>query len=218
MRRRPLIAGAAVAAVFLAGFLELAEGLAGSPRLAAFDSQVSQLVQGWRSPPLTAVMVGITNAGDTPAISLAAIAILVALAAVGRLRDAVFTGGVVLVGGLLSSLAKGSFARTRPPVDAALIDLPRSFSFPSGHTMGSMTLAFVMAYLVARSGWSAAWRLCVVAGWVCYAVAVGFSRVYLGVHWPSDVIAAWLLGGALAAAALGVLEVFTKGADPQASA
>lgn len=215
MRYRPLIVGSTVAAVFLVAFWQLAEGFVGSPRVIAFDASVSAAIQSWRTPPLTAVMVGITNAGDTPAIALAAFALFIAFAALGKWLEASFTGGVVLVGGLLSSLAKGSFARARPPFEQALIDLPRSFSFPSGHTMGSMIFAFVMGYLVVRSGWQLWARLAVLGVWAAYTILVGISRVYLGVHWPSDVLAAWLLGGALSAFSVGVYETWfaAAGAD-----
>lgn len=208
MRSRPLIVGSTVAAVLLAAFWALAGGLAGSARLAAFDSAVAAGIQSWRTTSLTAVMIGITNAGDTPAIALAAVALLVAFSALTHYRKAVFAGGVVLLGGIISTVAKDSFARPRPPAVQALIDIPVSYSFPSGHTMGSMTLAFVMAYLVARAPWRPWVRAVVIALWALYAVLVGVSRVYLGVHWPSDVIAAWLLGGALASFAFGVWETW----------
>lgn len=208
MSRRPLIVGTAVAAVCLAAFWELAEGLAGSSRLIGFDAAVSEAIQSWRTPPLTAVMIGVTNAGDTPAVALAAVALTVAVAALGRYRQAAFSGGVILLGSILSTLAKGSFARERPPVEQALIPLPPSYSFPSGHTIGSMTLAFVMGYLVLAAPWRIVWRVTAIALWAIYAVLVGISRVYLGVHWPSDVIASWLLGGALVSLWAGVYETW----------
>lgn len=210
--RRPFIAGTAVAAIFMIAFWELAEGLAGSSRLIDFDAALSSTIQSWRSPGLTAAMIAITNAGDSPAVALAAVGIFIAFSALRHYRMAGFAGGIVLLGAVFSSVAKRSFARPRPPLEQALIDLPGSYSFPSGHTIGSMTFAFVMGYLVARAPWHPAARIAVVGMWALYAILVGVSRIYLGVHWPSDVLAAWLIGGALASFSLGVWASWFSGA------
>lgn len=209
-----LILGSVAAAALLAGFLEIAEGLRGSPELVAFDSTVSAAVQSLRGPIFTGVMVGITSMGDTAALTLAAVALFVVLMREGRRDDALLGAAVLIVGGLISALTKESFARLRPAPGGALVELPLSYAFPSGHTVGSVTFALVAAYLTLRTSWPAPRKAAVVAVLLGYTFLVGISRVYLGVHWPSDVIAGWLLGGAWTLMATTLYE----GYRPRASA
>lgn len=138
-------------------------------------------------------------------IVIATVGIVVALLLRGRRLEAAFAAGAVGVGMLLSTLAKGHFERPRPPVSTMLADLPITFSFPSGHSMASLLVATVVAWVVLRSSWPPVAKGFAVVACVMYAVAVGLSRVYLGVHYPSDVIASWLLGGAWLALAVGLV-------------
>lgn len=93
--------------------------------------------------------------------------------------------------GLLNSGAKWLFARPRPELWQSLTEHD-SWSFPSGHAMGSSTLMLVLVLLA----WSGRWRWPVLSVAVPFAALVGFSRLYLGVHWPSDIVAGWLLAAA----------------------
>jgi len=206
VRRRPLLIGLAASAVCLAGFWELAAGIAYSPAVARFDSAVTAAVQGWRAPMVTALMRVITAMGGTVFVTLVTVALVVMLLAGGRRFEAGFTAGAVGGGVLISTLAKGHFERPRPAAVQALVELPASYSFPSGHSMASLCLGTAIGWLAIRSGLSVRARVLVVAGCALYALAVGLTRVYLGVHYPSDVIASWLLGGAWLSLCIGVAE------------
>lgn len=206
MRRRPLIVGALVAFVFLTGFWELAEDFAYSPAIRRFDAAVAAAIQSLRTPALTAIMRAVTVCGGTAVVSIVMFALLVALLLRHRRFDAVFVAAGVGGGMLLSTLAKDHFGRDRPPAANALIPLPESMSFPSGHSMASLCLGTVLAYLAVRSEMRRSAKVAAVIGCVAYALAVGVSRVYLGVHWPSDVLASWLLGGAWLSIVIGVAE------------
>ncbi len=87
-------------------------------------------------------------------------------------------------------------ARERPLASGALIPLPGDYSFPSGHSVAGLLLYGVLAFLLVRSLRSRGARIAVIIAAAVLIGSIGLSRVYLGVHWPSDVLGAWLLAGA----------------------
>lgn len=97
---------------------------------------------------------------------------------------------IVGVGGasVLSFALKAFFARARPELWQHLVN-ETSFSFPSGHAIASAALA---ASIVAAL-WFTRWRYLAMAAGAVYVLIIGFTRLYLGVHYPSDVIAGWLV-------------------------
>jgi membrane-associated phospholipid phosphatase len=103
-----------------------------------------------------------------------------------RYRDGLFFGLAVLGSLALNLAAKAYFARTRPDLWLSLAP-ETSYSFPSGHAMGSATLAVALALLA----WRTPWRWPVAAAGALFVVLVGLSRIYLGVHYPSDILAGW---------------------------
>ena len=103
--------------------------------------------------------------------------------------------------------AKQLFARQRPSLWESIAP-ESSFSFPSGHAMGSMTLAMVLVLLC----WHTRHRGWVSAAMAGFVLAVGLSRVYLGVHYPSDIMAGWAAACAWTAAVY--LLVFPHGQRP----
>lgn len=114
------------------------------------------------------------------------IALVLALALWRKHREGLFAG-IALIGSLLINLcAKHYFGRARPDFWLSLAP-ETSFSFPSGHAMGAMTLAAVVTALA----WHTRWRWLVACVALAFALAVGASRVYLGVHYPSDILAGW---------------------------
>lgn len=103
-----------------------------------------------------------------------------------RYRDGLFFGIAIIGSALLNTAAKTYFARMRP--DLWLSIAPETtYSFPSGHAMGSATLgaAVILMY------WPGRWRWVVSIASVVFVLLVGVSRVYLGVHYPSDILAGW---------------------------
>ncbi|MFC0598547.1 phosphatase PAP2 family protein [Streptomyces palmae] len=108
---------------------------------------------------------------------------------------------------VLQQGVKAAVGRQRPvwphPVDSA-----NNAAFPSGHVMTATVACGLLLWLAARHGVRGpVWRLLVGLA-VVSVLGVGFTRVYLGVHWPSDVLGGWLLGGALVAAAIAAYPAF----------
>lgn len=105
--------------------------------------------------------------------------------------------GAVLGGTALSEGLKVGFARPRPDLVAHAVDVT-SMSFPSGHAMLSAVTYLTLGALLARTQKNARLRAYVLGSAVLLTLLIGLSRVYLGVHWPTDVLAGWCLGAAWA--------------------
>lgn len=97
-------------------------------------------------------------------------------------------GGV----GVLTYFLKLLFGRPRPDLWEQLV-VETSFSFPSGHAMASMALALLIGYLLMESRLSKQWVYVSLGILALYVVVIGLSRLYLGVHYPSDILAGWLI-------------------------
>ncbi len=118
----------------------------------------------------------------------------------------VWLGAIVLSEGTLS-LLKALYGRGRPPADLAL-EVTRSSSFPSGHSVAATATAIALVYVFARAGKPARHWFYVAAA---YAVVMALSRNYLRVHWFSDVTIGMVVGAAAAMASVWIVERFTIG-------
>lgn len=123
-----------------------------------------------------------------------------------RMREGLFAGVAVGGSALLNVGAKHLFARERPSLWDSIAP-ETTFSFPSGHAMGSMTLAAVLVLLA----WPTRWRWWVALPAAAFVLLVGLSRVYLGVHYPSDILAGW---AAALAWAVGAYVLVFRGRRP----
>lgn len=176
-------------------FLRLASELQGS-RLDPFDARLSALV-AHRRGNWDGLMLGLTWLGNGESLFAITLVSLALLALKQRKREALFlvtaTGGTLL----LSALLKLAFQRPRPEADLVyLLTSPASFSFPSGHAFGS-TGVLLSLLIVARALGLRGWYLiATTAATVLVIVGVATSRVYFGVHFPSDVLAGLLAGSA----------------------
>ncbi len=185
-----LLVSLACAVVSLLLFAGLAEEMReGDTR--QFDSAVRQFVHSHASARLTVAMQFFTLLGSPLFVSIAATSGCVALWVTGRRREALLIAITVIGGSLLMWVLKMSFHRQRPQ---PFFDthLPASYSFPSGHALISFCLYGAAAALSAadlKKRWvrMAIWNFAVVL-----VLAIGYSRIYLGVHYPSDVLAGYL--------------------------
>ncbi len=145
----------------------------------------------------------VTALGSTTVLGLLTLAVVGYLVLVGRRRAALYVAGSVAGGTALSAGLKVLFDRPRPEVVPHLAQAFSS-SFPSGHSMLSTTVYLTLGALVARLDGSLLVKAYVLVWALLLAVLVGVSRVYVGVHWPTDVLAgmAWgTLAGAVGWAA-----------------
>jgi undecaprenyl-diphosphatase len=202
-----LLSGMVAVALLSAGFTELLDDVLEGELITYVDQPVSQWLAAHRDLWLTETLKVLTHLGD--AASLAVIVAVVSAWMGWRIRSwlPLVLGMSGLVGvGVVLVVAKYVVGRTRPPSWIAVI-VEDGFSFPSGHATGSFGVAVLVSWMISRwvlSAWAARVALWAIA--LAVAGVIGFSRIYLGVHYVSDVIAGAFLGAAWAVAVIVVGE------------
>jgi undecaprenyl-diphosphatase len=194
-----LILGAGIVVAFLLAFgaARVYDGVTESDGIAGLDRPALALAMGLRSPALDGLAAGIAYLFGPIGMPLIALAGCLTLALRRRSVTPVLLTVAAGVGSLLMTIAgKDIIDRHRPRLVDAIPPYEHSPSFPSGHTLNAVVICGVLTYLVLLTQRSAGVRAALVAATVLVAVAVGLSRVLLGAHWLTDVVAGWLLGGA----------------------
>ena len=157
-----------------------------------WDVYLLRLAARHHKPGLTVAMKTVTTLGSLLAVSLLASAVVVVLLLARARRQAFFVVVAVSSAVLLNLWLKVIFHRRPPNVVHPLL-APDKYSFPSGHTMSATALATALVIIA----WPTRWRWVVTPLALAYAFLVGISRVYLGMHFPSDVLGGWALSRAL---------------------
>ncbi|OWV61233.1 acid phosphatase [Rhizobium sp. N122] len=142
---------------------------------------------------LTHAVDDITSLGGITVLSLMTVLVTVYLLLDRRWPIALFVFSSVLSGWLASTLLKILVARPRPDIVPHLVEVS-DLSFPSGHAMVSAVTYLTLGALLARTQRYRSTRIFVMAAGVFLAVIIGLSRIYLGVHYPTDVFAGWCAG------------------------
>lgn len=204
LKRRPLfwLGGGVVALLF--GFGLLAEEVAEGDTI-SFDRAILLALReaSDKDNPIGPMWVeeaarDITALGSFSVLGLIVFAIVAYLYLSGRARTGIYLGFAVLAGTLISTVLKMAFDRPRPEFAASA----RVFtaSFPSGHALISAVVFLTLAALLAESAREPKFRVFFIGLGVFLTVIVGLSRIYLGVHYPTDVLAGWSIGTAWALA------------------
>ncbi len=158
-----------------------------------FDDSIRNFVHGFASPPLTSVMKFFSLIGS-PLFLVILGAVVVSVFFYLKRKRAVALFLITVLGEVILSLTlKPFFGRARP---AAYFDypLPTSFSFPSGHAFASLCFFGVTAWLIATRITNQTIKIFVWLTAVLLIFCIGISRIYLGVHYPSDVLAGFAAG------------------------
>lgn len=148
---------------------------------------------GW----LRAAMVDVTALGGGAVLTLLTLIAAGYLVAARKPATAAFLVASVSGGALLSTALKLAFSRPRPDLVGHLVEV-YTMSFPSGHALNSAVTYLTLGALLARAEDDRRVRVYLMAVAVSLTLIIGFSRIYLGVHWPSDVLAGWCVGSAWA--------------------
>jgi undecaprenyl-diphosphatase len=139
----------------------------------------------------------ITSLGGGTVLAIITAAALGFLLLTRRIAPAILIAASVCGGAVLSMLLKSAFDRARPQIVPHLVDV-YSASFPSGHAMLAITTYLTLGTLLAEVQSRRRVKLYLLSWAVLLSLAIGVSRVYLGVHWPTDVLAGWCVGSAWA--------------------
>jgi membrane-associated phospholipid phosphatase len=166
-------------------FLELADDIHEQEPL-PFDEPVLLFAQALARDGFDRVFLFFSAIGYRWGVVPFDLLLVAGLALARRFRDSVFAAVALGGSALLNIATKQLFARNRPSLWESIAP-EVTFSFPSGHAMGSMTLALVLVLLCWRTGW----RWWVTGAMAVFVPMVGLSRIYLGVHYPSDILAGW---------------------------
>lgn len=204
---------AAAAAVW--GFLGIADEMH-EGELDAYDRAILSALRVPGNPHaaigphwLVESMRDVTALGGVTLLLLVTVIAVIALLAYRHRREALVLAASVVLAQLSSGLFKNFYERVRPTF-AVYGDLPTSMSFPSGHSTVATATYFLLAVIVADLDPARPVKILAFAVAGLLALMIGFSRVFLGVHWPSDVIAGWCLGAAWAFAAAVVLRYLQR--------
>ena len=202
--RTPVLAATGAAVVLLAGHVAVVDAVEDHSAVALLDAPG----YGWsvthRTGALTGVMTVVSTIGDAGGMVVLAAVALVLLLRRRRRAEAVVV--VVATGGaeLLSQGAKFLYARERPPVEGRLVP-ETSSALPSGHSLGAVVVIGLVAAIAVLSVQGRVRRAAIGAGAAVAVLLIGESRLYLGVHWPTDIASGYLLGGAWLALCIGAV-------------
>ena len=208
-----LLLGTLAASTLL--FSKLAEDVAAGEPIVSLDRTVALGLHTHSTDPATGLMSAVTQLGGTQALLTVTLAAVLALMAKRRLAHAALMAAALIGGQALNWALKASFERPRPSFSEPLATAA-GYSFPSGHAMVSLTVYGALAFVVATSIKSRRARTAILASALTLILTIGFSRIYLGVHYVSDVLAAYAAGAAwLSVCALTAVSVERRDSNPR---
>jgi undecaprenyl-diphosphatase len=194
-------------------FGRLAEDVVSNDSQVSIDQTVATAIHGLMTPALTTFFLVVTALGSMEAIALLSV---VGAVVFGTWRRWLLFGTWVIAAGgsvMFILLLKALFARPRPYFEQPLL-LETYYSFPSGHAMEAVVLYGTLAYfaVLALRTWRA--RAAVILGTSLLVLLIGFSRMYLGVHYFSDVVAGYAAGGMWLSTCITAMEFVRRGKRP----
>jgi undecaprenyl-diphosphatase len=199
-----LLAGAAIAIAGTWAFAELASHVS-TGRTLAFDDAVLRWIGARRAPSLDAVMLEVTSLGTASVVAMV-VGVAALFLWLNKHKHSAILLIVATIGGvLLNNLLKYGFERPRPDI-IPWVAKATFYSFPSGHAMSATVVYSTVAYLAARLQRTFAARFSIMAIAALVILLICVSRLYLGVHYPSDVIAGVIIGLSWAAFCMATLE------------
>ncbi len=210
-----MIAGMTALVLGVIAAILLAHAPAGSS-LRNIDMAVSRSVVAHRSDTLSAIFGWATFLGSVWFLAPATVLVVALLALRRRFAAATLVGGAMTGSWILTSTLKNTVGRGRPDPSDVIGAINTGFAFPSGHTLNSAVfIGIISGLLITMSGVHRA-RVAVPVVAIPLAVLIGFSRIYLGYHWLSDVLGGWAVASGVLAVCW-MLAVWWQGARQPSS-
>lgn len=181
-----------ISGIMLAIFVELAWATIFQKTTDVFDNVMIWLVRYFASPALDRVMIFITDLGYGLPYFVVVVTVFSLIAYLKRWLEAEALAICLAGGAFLNYLLKHLFERTRP--DLFRVVEAAGYSFPSGHAMISLCFYGMVAFLIVRNIQNKPGRILVISGFSLLIAAIGVSRIYLGAHYPTDVVAGFAAG------------------------
>lgn len=192
--RAGLIGVAVIAGVV---FVALAAVALLIPAWHGIDAAISSVFLSYRQPWITGFAIAVTQLGSAPVVIGVTLAATIWLAVKRRTAAIVYLIATVGGGWFLGVVIVQNLLHRTRPVGVNLITIPAGYSMPSGHSLSSFLLYASLAVIITLNAPTGRrTKRWVGLGAAAIIVLVGWSRIYLGVHWFGDVLAAWLFGGA----------------------
>ena len=189
-----LVGGVVIVSLALLG-AEVYDNVVDSAGLANLDKPALAFAESLRSPGLDAFVTGFTNIGGGIGMPILASILTAWLTFLGRnWRPLVLIGGAAAVSITATTFGKKLVGRTRPDHTDAVPPYEDSPSFPSGHTLNTTVVISLVVYLICLQFHAMRVRVTAITAGAIFIIAMGLSRVFLGHHWLTDVMAGWLLG------------------------
>lgn len=190
-----LAVGAVVAALATLAAAGVYDAVTESDGVAGLDRPVLAAFVAVRTPWLNTAVTWYTNLGGVIVMPIIAVVAIAVLTFRRRNWAPLLIIGAAGAGSLLMTIVgKGLVARVRPGFNDAVPPFEQSPSFPSGHTLNATAIAGAIAYMLILRQSRRVARVATIAVAVLFAVSIGISRIYLGHHWFTDVLVAWMLG------------------------
>lgn len=192
-----LVIGMTLAVILTLVAAQVYDAVTDKDGVAGLDLPILNAAIHLRSPVLNAFTIGYTDIAGEIGMPLIAVTAILILTLRRRSWTPVLLIGAAGLGSLAMTIAgKDLIGRHRPPLTDAVAPYEYSPSFPSGHTLNAVVVIGIIAYLLILRRHSVHARVLLICGAAVYAFTVGLSRMYLGHHWFTDVLAAWALGAA----------------------
>lgn len=182
-------------AALLACIAALGVAVTASATVVAIDGVLAAIVRPDAGGAATAWIEAVTALGSTDIVLLVTVIGALLLLGIGHWHASIALALSVAATQAIVAVLKALVERPRP--EGSTLADASGFSFPSGHSATSVALYVALGLLVAGAIRGRGPRVAALAAGACVALAVGASRVYLGVHYPVDVVAGWLTGGAV---------------------
>ncbi|TAA73360.1 phosphatase PAP2 family protein [Planococcus salinarum] len=187
-----VLTGLGIASLFVWLFAELAEEVLEN-EMKSFDNSIINFFEAIETSTLDIIYIGITELGSVWFLTTLSVLIILLLWFKAKDKWGILFFVIAVAGsGLLTWLLKQFYERGRPSINEDIDAI--GFSFPSGHSMGSLVFYGFLAYLIARSSQKRAVKYLSLTVLGLLIILIGTSRIYLGAHFPSDVLAGFIAG------------------------